>query len=183
MNLTDPLSLLALASGALVLLLGAGAWMLHRSWGNFSAQPNYRLLDPPTRPPAPYPAPPEPAALDAPPAPAQEPHPPASPDLRATDDGGEYLLIHSPLLIQVIHRARSQNNTLAQHVVEDGEQLYLALHTIHNPTDRQRIVQLIAAFQSENHVGVWDMIDLMAQLGRGVRPTGHSTDEASGNKC
>lgn len=170
MSFTDPLTLLVLAGGGLVLLLGAGAWMLHRSWGNFPTQPDYRMLNQPTRPPAPYTSPLEHATQDAPPTPSQEAHPPAAPDRAGTDDGGEYLLIHSPLLIQVIHRVRSQNNALAQHVVEDGEQLYLALHTIRNPNDRQRIVELLAAFQSGNHVGVWDMIDLMAQLGRGVRP-------------
>jgi len=177
MNLSDPLTLLALASGGLVLLLGASAWMLHRSWGSFPTQPDYRLLNQPTRPPVPEPFSPELATPDALPTPSQETPPPASPDRLTTDDGGEYLLIHSPLLIQVIHRARSQNNALAQHVVEDGEQLYLALHTIRNPRDRQRIAELIAAFQSDNHVGVWDMIDLMAQLGRGVRLAAHPARE------
>lgn len=169
--------LLALLGGGLLLLLLLSAWVLHRSWGDFPSQPNYRLLE--------YSPPPRVASEHR-----QGTLPPSATPPNRDDDwhadplagivpdhadlhgdhDGEYIQIHSPLLIQVIRRAQQQGNTLTRHVVDDGEHVYLALHTIPNPQERQRVAELIEAFQSGNHIGVWEMIDLMSQLGKGARP-------------
>ncbi len=168
-----PILILVLVGSVLLLVLLVSAWVLHRSWENFPSQPDYRLLEQATPPRSPSDhkrSPLQPADLndDG----ADEPLSSTVPDSAELlgDHDGEYIQIHSPLLIQVIRQAQQQGNRFTHHIVEEGEHIYLALHTIPNPQERQRVAQLIDAFQSGNHVGVWEMIDLMAQLGKGARP-------------
>jgi hypothetical protein len=76
------------------------------------------------------------------------------------------MLITHPLLLETIERSLDQGGPAREYVVQDGDNLYVSLDLIKDPNQRRMVADMIEKFQTQGHVGVWDMITMASTLGR-----------------
>lgn len=186
----DTTLLLLLIGGALVLLVGVGLFMLNRSWGDslptridiprpednpahWNAQKQQHFRSPPTTAPDTYPGKFSTGSFDdnefAEDTFADDDQFPELDDATRhqtpVPENGLILITH-PLLKEVIGKSEQSGGPATQYVVRDGDDLYVSLDLIQDPTQRREAAEMIQKFQVEGRVGVWDMINLATIFAR-----------------
>jgi hypothetical protein len=169
----EPMTILLIVGGAILLIMVLALYALNRSWGDSL-----------------------PTQIEIPPSDyytrqRQQQHEPDSlfvdelddvdPDHDEPDefpdvpDAEEYhgdvpdsglILIDHPLLLEVIERSLAEGGLAHQYVVQEDDELYVSLDLIKDPVQRRQAAEMIQKFQTQRQVGVWDMVSLATVFGR-----------------
>jgi hypothetical protein len=170
----EPMTILVIAGGAALLIVGLVLYVLNRSWGD--SLPTQIEI-----PPSDYytrqhqqPESDESDSLfvDDIDEATQDDEPDEFPDIPDAEqyhgdipDSGLILIDH-PLLLEVIERSLAEGGLATQYVVQEDDDLYVSLDLIKDPVQRRQAAEMIQKFQTQSQVGVWDMVSLATVFGR-----------------
>lgn len=144
--------------------IGLTLWMLNRAWGNFPSRMGPGDGLPPT-PLSQGPASPDRAA------PADDEHEDEGED----DEGGRLpagapaeglVEVSNPMVLRAVQQAMERpGSPYSTYFIRDGERVFLALHRIADPGDREAARRAFEGLNSGD-VGGIDMVELMRAIGR-----------------
>lgn len=148
---------LAIIVGTLLAMLGAAAFMLHRSWGDFPTRVTPPPVEAPRRQLSADSRPAEPAA-------SLFDRPAASNSAPAGEAPAEFatrILLKHPLLISIADRALAEKSEQAAYLVRDGDQIYMDLDRISDPNQRYALAKMVNVLQRGSYVSIMDTLRVM----------------------